>query len=218
MDKAKYASALISANYKSGLWMIIAGLMLFSNVCLAVFVLTADTSEKTIVVPPDLEKPFSVKGDELSSEYIEQMTRYFSQLLLTYQPQNANAQFGSVLRFTSPSIYGELKARFDLDEERINRNSISSVFYLKSINIKKNVALIEGEQLAIVGSRLVSNKQKKYRLEYTYNSGRFYLSAFNEMRRGASGEDEFLPAENVELVEVPTQTDAAVEQHDQEGK
>lgn len=186
MDKQKYASAYINANYKSSLWMGVAGILLASNVMLASFVMTANTSEKTILMPPELEKPFFIHGNEVSPAYIEQMAKFFSQQLLTYHKKNAKYQFDSVLRHTDPSVYSEMKTRFMVDIDRISRNDISSVFYLMGIHIKKNVAILTGEQNGFIGSHLVSKKQKVYELRFNYN-GKLSITGFNEVEKNALG-------------------------------
>jgi len=210
VDKKKYTSTVINANYKANLWMGIAAIMLVSNVMLAGFVATADTSEKTIVVPPQVEKPFTVQGNEVSPAYIEQMARYFSQLLLTYHKQNAQSQFDTVLHYTDPSVYSEMKTRFAVDYDRISRNDISSVFYLMGIHIKKNVAIISGELNGFIGSHLVSKKQKTYELRFNYN-GQLTITGFNEMQKDSVGSYEVVKPEDEMLIETPAASTEATE-------
>lgn len=210
MDKQKYTSTVINANYKATLWMGIAAIMLVSNVMLAGFVVTADTSEKTIVVPPQVEKPFTVQGNEVSTAYIEQMARYFSQLLLTYHKQNAQAQFNTVLHYTDPSVYSEMKTRFAVDYDRISRNDISSVFYMMGIHIKKDVAVISGELNGFIGSHLVSKKQKTYELRFNYN-GQLTITGFNELQKDSVGSYEVVKPDDEMLIETPSASTEAIE-------
>ncbi|MBQ4840004.1 type IV conjugative transfer system protein TraE [Pseudoalteromonas luteoviolacea] len=200
MDKKKYTSTVINANYKATLWMGVSAVLLASNVMLSSFVMTADTSEKTIVVPPQMDKPFSVQGNEASPEYIEQMARYFSQLLLTYHKKNAQSQFDTILHYTDPSVYSEMKTRFSLDYDRISRNDISSVFYLMGIHIKKNVAVITGELNGFIGSHLVSKKQKTYELRFNYN-GNLSITGFNELQKDSVGSYEIIKPDEEVMIE-----------------
>jgi conjugal transfer pilus assembly protein TraE len=205
VDKRKYTSTVINANYKASLWMGLSALLLVSNVMLAGFVLTADTSEKTIVVPPQLDQPFSIQGHDVGPEYIEQMARYFSQLLLTYHKQNAQAQFDTVLHYTDPSVYSEMKTRFALDRDRISRNDISSVFYLMGIHIKKQVAIISGELNGYVGSHLVSTQQKTYALHFHYDN-QLRLTGFNELQQDSMGSYEVVKPDDEVMIETPVST------------
>ena len=210
MDKQKYSSTVINANYKASLWMGVAGVLLLSNLMLAGFVVTADTSEKTIVVPPQVDTPFSVQGNEVSPAYSEQMARYFSQLLLTYHKQNAQSQFDTVLHYTDPSVYSAMKTRFAVDYDRISRNDISSVFYLMGIHIKKDVAVITGELNGFIGSHLVSKRQKTYELRFKYN-GKLTITGFNELEKDSVGSYQVVkPNEEVMIENQKPSSEAAM--------
>lgn len=187
MDKKKYASALIDALSTARMAKMFAIAMLVSNLILAITIMRADTSEKTIVVPPDLEKPFSVHGNRVSPEYIEQISKYFSQLLLTYHKQTAQSQFDTVLRYADPASYSELKTKFMLDLDRISRNDIRSVFYLMSIHIEGQTATLTGELNGFVGRNLISSSPKTFQFRFKYD-GNLTILGFNELRKNHIGE------------------------------
>lgn len=189
MDKVKYASMAVNANYKSVFWMWVALVLLLSNLLLASFVITSDTSEKTIVVPAELDRPFSVRGERLSPSYIEQMARHFAHLLLTYHKQNAEYQFDTVLRYTDPAVYNEMKTRFAMDVERIRRNDIRSVFHPMKIHVKDNTAHITGELNGFVGGHKVNTAVKTYEFRFNYGSN-LSLVAFNELSQNSVGSYE----------------------------
>lgn len=189
MVREKYKSSLKNANYRAWVWMLFAGGLLFSNVLLAIFVIKADTSEKTIITPPVIDQPFWVQGDEVSKEYIEQMARYFSQLLLTYHKANAARQFESVLQFADPTVYNQMKARLLAESERISRNDLGSVFYLMGIHIKKHTAIVNGELVGMIGQQVVSRKQKYYEISFNYRNGNLYVDRFSEVKKDYSGKN-----------------------------
>ena len=187
VNKEKYLSALTSANYKTAVWMLVAGILLVTNLLQTLFLFTADLTEKTIVVPPDLAKPFSIHKSEVSPAYVEQMPHYLSQLLLTYHDDNVAAQFDSVLRHVDPSAYAHLKAEFHAQADRVRRHLIGSVFYPMGIHVAKLTATINGELVSMIGQKIVSRKQKYYQFAYAYRNGSFYLVKFQELEKG-SGE------------------------------
>jgi len=200
VDKNKYVSALLSSKYTTKLALGVAGFLLLSNTMLSYFVMTADTSEKTIVVPPVLDKPFTVQGNNLSPEYVEQMARFFSGLLLTYQKQTAKSQFDIVLHYFEPAAYNNMKARFAVDNDRISRNDLSSVFYLMSIHISQNTALFSGELRGSIGSHVVSIRQKTYELKFSYD-GNLHILGFNEMRKDPTGKYQVIEPDADVMVE-----------------
>lgn len=179
----------VNANYKSVFWMWVALVLLLSNLMLASFVITSDTSEKTIVVPAELNQPFSVQGERLSPSYIEQMARHFAHLLLTYHKQNAEYQFDLVLRYTDPAVYNDMKTAFSLDIERIRRNDIRSVFHPMKIHVKENTAYITGELSGFVGGHKVNTAVKTYEFRFNYGSN-LTLVAFNELAKNSVGSYE----------------------------
>lgn len=185
MNKNKHVSSLVNYRYSVRIWQIVAGVVMASNIILSYFVLTANTTEKTIIVPPQLDAPFTVYGDEVSSSYIEQMSVYFVQLLLTYNKKNARTQFDMVLHYVNPSAYGEMNTKFSIDIDRITRNDISSAFYPLGIHIKKNVAYVSGELRGYVGSKLVSKREKTFELSFTYE-GKLTITGFKEVRQNRS--------------------------------
>ena len=73
MDSKKYASALKNAEYKSHVWLACGAVLLIANLMLAMAVISADSNEKTIIVPAGFNTPFTVEGNKVSPEYIEQM-------------------------------------------------------------------------------------------------------------------------------------------------
>lgn len=202
MDKKTYKSWITGSHITKTIWMGIAGLLLVSNVLLSFFVVTADTSEKTIVTPPHFEKPFSVTANEVSPEYTEQMARYFAYLLLTYQPNTAEAQFQDVVRYAHPSVHSGMQTNFMLDVERIRRNNISSVFYPMGIHVSDTVATVRGEQAVFIGSQLVNKREMVYRFEFVYDGGQFSFISYNELKKGSDGTFQPVAPDKGVLVEV----------------
>lgn len=180
MNRQKYLSNLkdaVNSSSMTGLYLLLS---MLSNVVLAFFVMTADTSEKTIITPATIDKKFSIHGNHLDADYIELMTRFFSQLLLTYHKGNVDNQFGVVLQYVSPASYPQVKIKFKNDIERIKRNEITSVFHPMGIHIKGNSAVITGELENHVGGKSVNKKQKSYQFNFDYK-GIISLIGYHEV-------------------------------------
>lgn len=210
MNKQKYTSFMVDTVSKMAAWRLTAGLMLVSNLLLVIYMFNVSTAEKTIIVPPNIERPFTVRGDEVSPEYVEQMTQYFSQQLLTYQKKNARHRFESVLHYAAPRQYAVMRATFDNEARRIERNDIASVFYPMGISIDRLTAVIHGELVGMVGSRVVSRKDKAYRFQYQYQGGHFSVVSFTEVRKDPAGHlIEVEPEPEPEMVGSPSATQAS---------
>jgi type IV conjugative transfer system protein TraE len=96
-------------------------------------IVSSETSEKTVIVPSSFNKPFSVKGNDYSNEYKEQVALFIMDNLLTFQPSNAKYQFGEVLRWVHPNNYPTLKAKLNAEARKIIADSSSSVFYKNGV-------------------------------------------------------------------------------------
>lgn|GEM_PF-475665 len=198
MDKQKYASRLKDALHRATIKELSNVLMAAAILLLSYFVVTADTSEKTIITPAVISKPFSVQGNEVSPEYLEQMTDFFAGYLLTFHKQNAQYRFDQVLKYMHPSIYNDMKARFGAEQLRISRNDMSSVFFPMSIYVKKNTVYITGEKIGFIGSQRVSQSQKVYEFKYEYTGSNLWIVGYNEVAKNAIGEFEVVkPADEV---------------------
>lgn len=180
MDRTRYVSALADARHSARVWLVAATGLLLANIVLCIVLLSSDLREKTIVVPPHFDRPFSVRGDELSASYIEQMGRYFAQLLLSYQKQTARGQFDAALQYFDPRVYGEVKARLHAEADRIEHNDISSVYHITSMDIRGRSAVITGEQIGIVGKKIVHRTPKSYSMTFRYTEGQLYIARFDE--------------------------------------
>lgn len=207
MDKKEYTSALVATRQANKFLRMVVGVLAVSNLTLSYFVLTADTSEKTILVPPSFEKPMTFAGSELSPAYLEEMGRYFGGLLLTWHKANAMSQFEQVLNYVDSAAYPVLRDKFNSDFKRISRSDLSSVFFINGIDVKKGTVILKGVQQLKVGSQTVSQDQKFYELQFSYTSGRLVITSYKELR--VNQLNELVPVDSIEKVMVEVKEGAA---------
>lgn len=161
--------------------------MALMNIALVYRVVTIDTAEKTIITPLGFEKPFTVQGDSVSDAYLEQMASYFSSHLLTFQKSNALSNFESVLRYVDPLVYNEMRARFLLDVDRIERNNIASVFHRTKMRMRDSTVYLTGEHIGMIGESVVSRGEKTFAMAFAYDGSNLSITAFNEVRLTPTG-------------------------------
>lgn len=180
MNNTKYNSALLDANLtKKYLW-IALGICLLIIFTLSVKIVSTETAEKTVVVPSSFNKPFSVKGDEYSNEYKEQVALFIMDNLLTFQPSNAKYQFGEVLRWVHPNNYPALKAKLNAEARKIIADSSSSVFYKNGVRVSGNEVIVRGEIVGFVGGNEVSRRTTSIKLALDTQNG-FYITGWSEV-------------------------------------
>ena len=202
MDKRKYSSRLVSALNYATISQLANTAMAIAICLLSYFVVTADTSEKTIITPAFIEKSFSIHGNNVSPEYLEQMTELFANYLMVYQKQNAKYRFEQVLKYFHPSVYASMKSHFDSEIGKIQRNDIASVFYPQSIHVDRMTVYVTGERVGLIGAQLVGKQQKTYEFKYEYGAT-LTITAFNEVERNSLGGYTVKKPEDQVMVEQP---------------
>jgi len=186
MRESRYRSLFVDVLWRRNLWMVVALIMAVANLGLSSWVLVSNTREKTIVVPPTLDKAFWVRGDELSPDYLEQMAVYFASLALSYNPDNIRHQVSLFLRYADPQSYGALAAQLEGDAEKVERNRLASVFYPQEIRIKRRQVALTGQLITLVGNKQTEQRQTAFLIAFTYRDGRLSVAKFMEVQNSAN--------------------------------
>ncbi|MDZ5762757.1 Type IV conjugative transfer system protein TraE N-terminal domain protein [Candidatus Cyrtobacter comes] len=116
MNPASIRKVLTSLNIKKNVLFLISVALLVSNVILSIFVISS--KEKIIIVPPSLKEEFSVSGSDFSDSYIEQMTLFFSDLLLDLTPDNIKYKSEILLKYVDSSSYHALSEYYEKEAEK----------------------------------------------------------------------------------------------------
>ncbi len=141
-------------------------LMGISQVLLILMVFWKD--EKTILVPPVLERPFSVDGSAYSASYFEQMGLFISNLILTKSSSTSASQNTLLYKYIDPEMIGSFKRDLLDEEEFLKKDNSGYVFYPKEtlVNLGSKSVLIKGERHSYIGSQRVDISNEAYRLTF----------------------------------------------------
>lgn len=136
--------------------------------------------EKIIIVPPEIERSFWVKGDHISKDYLEQMGVWFASLMLTKNLDNYKTNHRNVLKYIHPDSHGEIIEKLMIDEERYKKDNLETVFYPQTIDVDLgiNEVVIEGELVAKIGGSEESRKQRVFIINFGYYSSRWFVNNF----------------------------------------
>lgn len=204
MKNEKYTSALVNYDQlNKKLWAALF-VMLGIVAALVFFIISMTNREKTIIVPAGADRPFSVKGDEYSNEYKEQMALYVLQTLLTFQPNNVKYQFNEVLRYVHPSSYAALRAKLSNEAKKIASDGSSSVFYASGVTVDGNEVAVRGELVGSIGNEIVSRKDVEIKLTLETQNG-FFIQGWNigevaQSVEAAPAADEETPVEEEDFL------------------
>jgi conjugal transfer pilus assembly protein TraE len=143
--------------------------------------------ERIIVTPPVVEKEFWVDSKTISPTYLEQFGYFLSQLLLGKSSYSAPSQRNLLLRHTDPAFVGTLKQKLMEEEEMLQKQNASYIFFPVSIQVnpEKKEVLIEGDRVCFVGGKQISSDREGYILSFNFSGSRLLLSGIisSENRR-----------------------------------
>ena len=156
---------------------VLVSLLSLSNVLLVTLVCCK--KEKVILIPPQLENPFWVKGEEVSAEYLEDMGHFMAMLLLDISPSSFPFKHKALLKHTAPESYGALKAQLFKDEERYISLQLSTHFKPSQITVnpKKLEAIVTGNLSSFIGEKRVRETTETLTFKFTYRGGAFLLES-----------------------------------------
>lgn len=140
--------------------------------------------EKVIFVPPSIEKSFWVSSQNVSPEYLSEMTIFFTNLRINMTPESAAMQRDTLLRYIDPSYYGSFKSQLVKEADLLNEQHISVAFYPINVRVDQShfKALIEGDVKSFVGDATLPTKRVKYLITYRYDFGRLLIKSFEEVK------------------------------------
>lgn len=139
-------------------------------------------SEKTILVPPDINRTFWVGSSTASSEYLEQMAYWYAGLALTITPGSADYQDGLFLKYAAPESAGQLQADMGARADFLKKNNTSTQFSVRNIKVDKDnlrVALA-GTLDTWVSDKKAGERMATYMIGFKFINGKLYVSKFKE--------------------------------------
>ncbi len=160
----------------------VAGLVFALILALAI-ILKQVGNERTVVVPPSIDKSFWVTKDRVSKEYLEQMGAFVGWLILDVSPDSIDWKKDILLSYVTPEQSGAMKTRQDLEAERLKRMNASTFFAPKQLvpNEDNQSVVLVGRLRTQVNGQDTTTDTKSYLAEFAYLGGRVHLKTFKEI-------------------------------------
>ncbi len=138
---------------------------------------------RTVIVPPSINKSFWVARDKASSEYLEQMAGFIAWLVLDVTPSSIDWKKDMLLGYVEPDQYGALKARQEVEAERLKRISASTVFAPQQLVPSEDAqnVVVRGRLRTLVNGLETGNEARAYLVEFSYSGARMHLKTFKEI-------------------------------------
>lgn len=167
-------------------YMLIALGNIVLSICLIFVVLILSLRTKIeILVPPQINKSFWVSGEQVSPQYLDEMSRFIADLRFNLTPESSATQRETLLRYTDPTFYNEFKALLIKEADYVAEQHISIAFYPTQdirVDAKRLKTIVEGDLKSSVGDTAIPAKHVKYLLLFKYNYGRLFIKQFQEIK------------------------------------
>lgn len=136
--------------------------------------------ERTIVTPPVVRESFWIDSSDASEGYLQEMSTYFILLVNNVSPSNVDYQKKLFIDKVNPAQQGALRIELDKQSQRIKRNNLVTMFYIKGFKIDaaSNKVVVTGQLDSLIGDKMISSQEKVYRLGYQIINGKLYVSEY----------------------------------------
>jgi len=133
-------------------------------------------SQKTVLVPPQINKPMWISGNKASDEYIKEFTRYIAGLAFSYHPGTARKQFSELLNMYTPGEFVNAQKVFYALANTIEEARVASTFYVNDISNWENRTIeVKGYKTTFFPDKTSEERQTSYYIEYVIVDGKFQI-------------------------------------------
>ena len=183
MDFAKLNSDLKEMRQRNRGLALAGGGLIVALLTSLVIIANLIGTERTIVVPPTIDKTFWVTKDRASKEYLEQMASFIAWLILDVTPATIDWKKDILLNYAAPEQHGALKSRQEVEAERLKRINASTFFLPQQLvaNDQDQTVAVRGRLRTQVNGQETATDTKAYLAEFQYAGGRVHLKAFKEI-------------------------------------
>jgi conjugal transfer pilus assembly protein TraE len=191
MDFAQHQSDLRAQRRANRVLGTIVGVLsLTCLLCLVVIVSIVGT-DRTVIVPPNIDRSFWVTRDKASREYLEQMGGFIAWLVLDVTPTTVDWKRNLLLNWVSPERHAEMKTRMDLEAERLRNNNASTYFLVQQLAAdeqRQSVVVTGRMRRQINGVDVSEPETRSYLAQFRFAGGRIHIHSFKEIANAPLGQ------------------------------
>src|ERR1700754_4534002 len=148
-------------------------------------------SERTVIVPPSIDRTFWVTRDKASREYLEEMAGFVAWLMLDVSPSTVDWKRNVLLNWVLPEQHAAMKTKMDLEADRLRSNNASTSFLIQQLTAdeKEQSVVITGRlRRQINGSDVGEPETRAYLAQFQYTGGRVHIQTFKEIQHASNGQ------------------------------
>lgn len=139
-------------------------------------------AEKTVLVPPEINRSFWVSGNAVSKEYLEEMAYWYAGLALNITPAVSDYQKSLFLKYAAPSEYGRLQAEMGARAEFLKKNNTATQFSVRNVTTdeKDLKVALSGTLVTWTSDKKAGERNATYLVGFKFMNGRLYVSDLKE--------------------------------------
>ena len=148
-------------------------------------------SERTVIVPPSIDRTFWVTRDKASREYLEEMAGFVAWLVLDVSPSTVDWKRNVLLNWVLPDQHAAMKTKMDLEADRLRSNNASTSFLIQQLTADENeqsVVITGRLRRQINGADIGEPETRAYLAQFKYTGGRVHIQTFKEIRNAQNGQ------------------------------
>jgi conjugal transfer pilus assembly protein TraE len=162
---------------------IVGALSLTVLLCLVVIVSIVG-SDRTVIVPPNIDRTFWVTKEKASREYLEEMASYVAWLVLDVTPTTVDWKKNVLLNWVAPDQHAAMKAKMDIEAERLRSNNATTFFLVQQLaadEARQSVVVTGRLRRQINGADVSEPETRSYLAQFQYAGGRVHIQSFKEI-------------------------------------
>lgn len=187
MEHAGLHQKLKMAISQRNILVLLGSVLLFANVVLAICLFSQ--KQRTIVVPANLRQEMEFKGNDISVSYLEEMSTFFSSLLLDLTPKNITHKSKLVLKHVEPSAYHTLQTYFEREQKKHQEYNLATYFHLTEIVTNPELLYVDiyGVLTSQFGTEGAKEQNVSYRIKYKNVAGKLLILDFRQKLKTQKG-------------------------------
>ena len=201
---------------KKVFWLLLAA-SVATTLMLTLILLAKKDRVQTVLVPPQIQRTISISNQDISREYLEEMSVFMTQQLLNTAPASIDGQYQVLLKYVDPRYYQALDKELNLTRRYVKRNNVATWFTPRRVTgyTHNNTVEIDGLFMVSQGEKVTQKFNRKLIVSFKNVDGKVALLSIKEEVRKA-GKPK--PATTSEPVVENAAVQNQVEALDQEGE
>ena len=176
MRQRLFSLRLKNLGRQRNLLLIVSAGLVISNLILCLGLV--NKKETTILVPPEITHGLTFTSNHPSASYLQEMSLFFSSLVLDNSEKSFDYKKDVILRYVSPQFFGDLKRKLIETQERYKNENLCTHFRPVEVVINGLQASVTGELETFVGGTRVSETKETFVITYDYKGGFLSITSF----------------------------------------